>query len=108
MTFRKVLFWVHLIAGLISGLSIAIMCFTGTVLAYAEELVAWARRDARKVDVPALNSPRLTIEQMQAKLKEAQPEARPASIVFQNDPAAAVAFSSERTSGFYVNPYAGE
>jgi uncharacterized iron-regulated membrane protein len=107
MTFRKVLFWVHLAAGIISGLSIGIMCFTGTVLAFEKELIAWAERGARRVEVPA-GASRLTIEQMQARLREAQPEARPMSIVFQNDPAAAVAFSSGRSGGFYVNPYTGD
>src|SRR5262245_32317540 len=108
MTFRKVLFWVHLVAGIISGLSIGIMCFTGTMLAFEKELIAWSERDARRITPPAADAARLTLEQMQAKLKDAQPEARPASIVFQNDPLAAVAFSSGRSGGFYVNPYTGE
>lgn len=107
MSFRKVLFWVHLVAGVISGLSIGIMCFTGTMLAFEKELVAWSERDARRVEVPA-GATRLTLDQMQAKLREAQPDFRPASIVIQNDPAAAVAFSAGRSGGVYVNPYTGE
>jgi uncharacterized iron-regulated membrane protein len=108
MNFRTVLFWIHLVAGLISGLSIGIMCFTGTVLAFEKELVAWSERDARLVAAPAPGTPRLSFEAMQAKLREAQPDLRPGSIVVQNDPRAAVSFSAGRGGGFYVNPYTGE
>lgn len=108
MTFRKTLFWVHLVAGIISGLAIGIMCFTGTMLAFEKELVAWSERDARRIESPTPGAPRLTLAQMQARLREAQPEARPISIVLQNDPHAAVAFPTGRTGGFYVNPYTGE
>jgi uncharacterized iron-regulated membrane protein len=108
MTFRKVLFWVHLVAGLISGLSIGVMCFTGTALAFEKDLIAWSERDARQVTPPSDGTPRLTLEQMQARLTAAQPEARPQSIVIQNDPTAAIAFTAGRSGGFYVNPYTGD
>ena len=89
MTFRKTLFWIHLIAGVVSGLSIGIMCFTGTVLAFEKELVAWAERDARRVDIPAAGATRLPLDVLQRKLKDAHPDARPTAIVMQNDPNAA-------------------
>ena len=50
--FRQTVFWIHLVAGLISGLVIAIMCFTGTVLAFEKQLVAWSERDARQIAPP--------------------------------------------------------
>ena len=108
MSFRSTLFWVHLVAGLISGLSIAIMCFTGTVLAFEKELIAWSERDARQIAPPPASTPRLTLEQMQSKLRETHPDARPSGIVLQNDPRAAVAFTVGRSGGYYVNPYTGE
>lgn len=108
MTFRSFLFWLHLVAGLISGLSIGIMCFTGTVLAFEKQLVAWSERDARQVSVPAPGTPRLSLDDLSAKLRAAQPDARPQSIVVQNDPLAAVAFTTGRSGGFYANPYTGE
>ena len=109
--FRKILFWSHLAAGLISGLAIGIMCFTGTALAFEKQLVAWSQRDARRVALPAEGTPRLTLEQLQAKLRAAQPAARATNVVLQNDPRAAVAFSAGGRGGgggFYVNPYTGE
>ena len=108
MTFRKTLFWIHLAAGVISGLSIGIMCFTGTMLAFEKELIAWAERDARRIELPAAGATRLPLDVLQQKLRDAHPDARPTAIVLQNDPNAAVAFTVSRTSGFYVNPYTGE
>ncbi|HEX2852389.1 MAG TPA: PepSY-associated TM helix domain-containing protein [Opitutaceae bacterium] len=108
MSFRKIIFWAHLVAGVISGLAIGVMCFTGTVLAFEKEIVAWSERDARHVEPPAAPASRLSLDELQRRFREARPEARPATIVLQNDPTAAVAFSAGRTGGFYVNPYTGE
>ncbi len=108
MSFRKILFWAHLVAGVIAGLAIAIMCFTGTILAFEKELIAWAERDARVISLTDAGTPRLSVEELQRKLREARPEARPQTIVLQNDPTAAVAFSAGRTSTFYVNPLSGD
>lgn len=105
---RKTLFWLHLLAGVISGLAIAVMCFTGTLLAFEKDLVAWAERDARIIAAPAPGAPRLSLDQLQASLRVAQPDARPASLTLQNDPLAAVAFAAGRAGTFYVNPYTGE
>lgn len=107
MTFRSVLFWAHLAAGLIAGVAIGIMCFTGTVLAFEQEIVAWAERDARQVAVPA-EATRLPLADLQRKLREAQPEFRATSVTLLKDPAAAVTFTAGRDDSFFVNPYTGE
>lgn len=108
MNFRTLLFWLHLAAGLVAGVSIGIMCFTGTVLAFEKELVAWSERDARRIDPPAGNATRLPLEQLRERLRQARPDASAANVVLLNDPAAAVAFTAGRSGGNYVNPYTGE
>ena len=69
-TFRKILFWSHLVAGLAAGLAIGVMCFTGTLLAFEKELVAWAERDARHVEPPAAGTPRLTLDELQTMMQD--------------------------------------
>jgi uncharacterized iron-regulated membrane protein len=108
MSVRKILFWAHLTAGVIAGLAIGIMCFTGTVLAFEKELVAWSENDARRIASPAADAPRLSLEEMQRQLRAAKPDARPQSAILQNDPTAAVAFAAGRSGTYYVNPYTGE
>lgn len=105
--FRSVLFWMHLVAGLIAGVSIGIMCFTGTLLAFEQEIVNWAERDARRVAVPA-GGVRVPFADLQRKLRETEPEFRAASVTLQNDPAAAITFTAGRDDARYVNPYTGE
>ncbi|MEY4489932.1 MAG: hypothetical protein RIQ79_2440 [Verrucomicrobiota bacterium] len=53
MPFRKVFFWLHLIAGLAAGLVILVMSATGVALAFEDEIVAWAERDVRRVEPPS-------------------------------------------------------
>ena len=107
-TFRSIIFWMHLAAGLIAGAAIGIMCFTGTALAFENELVAWAERDARRVTPPAPDAARLPLGDLLKKVREAQPEARPAGIVVAANPREAVAFTLGREGALYANPYTGE
>jgi uncharacterized iron-regulated membrane protein len=106
--FRSIVFWTHLTAGLIAGLFIGIMCFTGTVLAFEHEIVAWAERDARQVAPPSTHATRLPLADLQRSLRETQPEFRPTGVVLLNDPTAAIVFNAGRDGGFYLNPYTGE
>mgnify|MGYP000670977921 CR=1 FL=1 len=91
----------------VAGVAIGIMCFTGTVLAFEQEIVAWAERDARQVAVPA-EATRLPLADLQRKLRETQPEFRATSVTLLKDPAAAVTFTAGRDDSFFVNPYTGE
>lgn len=108
MRFRPVLFWLHLAAGIACGLVIALLCFTGTTLAFEKELTAWAERDVRQVAPPETGAPRLGLEELAARLRASFPDARPANIVVSRDPLAAVAFTASRTEGWHANPYTGE
>ncbi len=106
---RKILFWIHLVAGLVAGLVIAIMSFTGVVLAFEQELVAWAERDARRVTAPAdPAATRLPLAELQVRVREALPEVRSPAISLANDPGAAVTISAGRDTAYYINPYTGE
>ena len=106
MTFRKTLFWVHLVTGLLAALIIAMLSFTGAALAYQEELIAWAERDARRVEVPANPHPRLSIEALQQRVQAEAPTAKNLSITLRNHPGAAVAFGT-REGSWYADPYTG-
>jgi uncharacterized iron-regulated membrane protein len=47
--FRKLLFWLHLSAGLIAGAIILLMAVTGVLLTYEKQLIHWA--DTRSLDI---------------------------------------------------------
>jgi len=105
---RSVLFWLHLAAGIVCGLIIAVLCITGTALAFEKELTAWAERDARQIAVPADGTPRLSIDALAGKLRATFPEAKPGTIVVARDPGTAVAFTVSRSESYHANPYSGE
>jgi uncharacterized iron-regulated membrane protein len=106
--FRQVLFWLHLSAGLICGVVVALLCLTGTALAFEKELIAWAERDARRIEAPAADATRLGIEELTARLRASFPEARPGNIVVSKDPRTAVAFPVSRTESYHADPCTGE
>jgi uncharacterized iron-regulated membrane protein len=108
MSFRKVVFWLHLIAGVIAGVVIFIMSATGVALAFEKEIVAWAERDVRRVSPPTADAKPLGLDVLLAKLREQRTNERPSAITWEADPTIAVAVSYGRTNAFYVNPYSGE
>ena len=107
MSLGKVIFWLHLIAGVVAGIIILVMSATGVALAFEKEIIAWADRDVRRV-VPSAGAHRLPVDDLLARVRAAHPEARPTSLLIHSDPGVAPLASASRTNGFYVNPYTGE
>lgn len=104
---RRTLFWLHLAAGLVAGVAIGVMCVTGAALAFEKQIVAWAERDARRVEIP-VNAPRLPLAELAQRLRATHPDARPTAIVVSADPRDAVTFQFGRDAALYANPYTGE
>ena len=84
---HKIIFWSHLLAGLVAGLVIFIMSFTGVILMYERQITEYIERDARRVTPPP-DGKRLSYDELIAKVRNAIPEARPAAITVKSDPAA--------------------
>lgn len=108
MPVRKTIFWLHLIAGIIAGLAIGIMCFTGVALGFEKQLVSWSERDARQIMPPAADATRLPLRALLKNIRDTNPETRPSSITISSDPADAIAFQLGREGALYANPYTGE
>ncbi len=108
MVFRKILFWTHLVAGLLAGLAIAVMCFTGTMLAFEKQLLAHVEREVRFAAAPPAGTPRLTLDDLARRVREAHPEPRATALVVSPEPLATVAFSLGREATVYANPFTGE
>jgi uncharacterized iron-regulated membrane protein len=105
-TFRKILFWMHLTAGLTAGVIIFIMCVTGALLAFERQLIEYSEHDVRHV-ASASGAARLSAQQVIEKLREARPNAKPSSIAVANEPGATWAVSLAREGQLYLDPYTG-
>ncbi|MFP2964417.1 PepSY-associated TM helix domain-containing protein, partial [Myxococcus sp. 1LA] len=107
-TFRNIIFWIHLIAGVVTGLVIAIMSFTGVVIAFEKQIIEWAERDVRTVQVPSPGAPRLSVEELVERVRAVRTDGQPSGVTVFPEPDSAVLVSIGRGSVTYVNPYTGE
>lgn len=106
--FRKVLFWLHLISGVLAGIFIFIMCVSGALLSFEPNILASAESEMRSVKPPTENAQRLSVNEIITKVQTAKPSAKPSGITLQNDKNAAAAISLGRDGQIFVNPYTGE
>ncbi|HEX8733951.1 MAG TPA: PepSY-associated TM helix domain-containing protein [Pyrinomonadaceae bacterium] len=107
-SFRKILFWLHLTAGVTTGIIILIMCVTGVILTFEAQIKDYAESDVRYVKTPENNSQRLTPTELFAKLFAAKPDAKPSGLTLKADQTASAAFALGREGTLYMNPYTGE
>ncbi|MEO8129544.1 MAG: PepSY-associated TM helix domain-containing protein [Bryobacteraceae bacterium] len=106
MTFRKILFWMHLPAGLLAGAIIMIMCCTGVLLTYERQVVAWADRGYR-VDPPTSGAVRLPLENLEIHLRYSG-QRLPTTLTIRSDRTAPMEASFGREKTAYLNPYTGD
>ena len=106
--FRKIIFWLHLVSGVLAGIFIFIMCVTGALLSFESNILEFAESDMRVVQIPPENAARLPIQQLIAKVIEAKPNAKPSNIILQNEENAAINISFGREGQVFVNSYTGE
>lgn len=92
---RKILFWLHLTAGVVAGLVILTMSVTGVLLAFERQSVAFAERDLRA----AASSPPLAPSALVAAAAREARGLTPSAVTVRSDARApvAVAFGRERT-----------
>jgi uncharacterized iron-regulated membrane protein len=100
---RRILFWLHLVAGVVAGAIILVMSVTGVLLTYERQLTAWA--DGHRVaSSPAVA--RLPVEALAARVREARGTA-PSAITLRADPTEPAAFAFGREATVFVDPYSG-
>ena len=104
MSFRKIIFWLHLIAGCLAGLVILVMALTGVILAFERQMVA----KAESVAAPSTGAARLSMATLLNKVREANEDAMPSMITMRSDETAPVVFNFGREKMLWVNPYTGE
>jgi uncharacterized iron-regulated membrane protein len=104
MSFRKVLFWTHLTAGVTAGLVILVMSVTGVLLTYERQITEWA--DGFSVTPPTPDTRPLGVEQLTAIARDGG-RGELASITLRAEPAPA-AFSFGRGPIVFLDPYTGK
>lgn len=106
-SFRRIIFWLHLIAGALAGIFIFIMCVTGALLSFESNILEYAERGQRVVEVPSENAVRLPISEIIARVRAEKPNAKLSNITLRNDRSAAGIVAVGRGEQLFVNPYTG-
>ncbi len=86
---RTLIFWPHLIAGLLAGLVILLMSVTGVLLTYERQMIAWSDGHFRS-SPPRPGAERLPVETLLARLREAHPDLAPTALTIRSEADATV------------------
>ena len=105
-TFRSLIFWIHLIAGVAAGVVVLIMSITGVALTYEKQMLEWADRGAWTAPSSA-DARHLAPETLLAKVAEAQPGAAPTGVALRANPAAPATVTFDGNKSLLVDPYTG-
>lgn len=106
-TFRRLIFWTHLIIGVAAGLVVVIMSATGVLLTYEKQIVAWADTRGYDAGPPAPEATRLPIETLVAKVRAERPDLNIGTITVKADANAPVSVAAGREDTVFVNAYTG-
>ena len=106
-TFRSVLFWVHLVAGVLAGVVILLMSVTGVALTYEKQMLEWADQRAHPWVPPSNGARPLSPETLLAEVAVARPGAAPTGVTRRADPRAPATVTLEGNGALLVNPYTG-
>lgn len=108
-SFRTLLFWTHLIAGVSAAIIIVIMSVTGVALTYQRQMQYWAdTRDFRTSPDPG--TPRLALDELIARVEPALATDAPVqvtTVTYRADPTLPVALAAGNKT-YYANPYTGD
>jgi uncharacterized iron-regulated membrane protein len=105
MTLRRILFWIHLSAGVVAGIVIFTMSLTGVILAYERQITRWADHEFRIKPSPAQQI--FTASEIIANIHDVEKKS-PSGLTIRraSDSPAELAFGRDRV--IFVNPYNNE
>lgn len=107
-SFRKIIFWLHLTAGILAGIFIFVMCVTGALLSFQSNILEFAEREMRFVSIPSENQNRLPMQELVAKVLAEKPNSKFTNITLRKEENAAATVALGRDGQVFVNLYTGE
>src|SRR5690606_3345166 len=107
MSFRKINNWLHLWLGLISGIIVFIVCITGCIWVFNEEITGLLEPETR---VEKQNKPVILPSAIKEIAQKEFPEMKVSYVTYQQGRAANVGLGERRKGGatLKINPYTGE
>jgi len=106
MRVRPILFWSHLVAGVLAGLVILMMSVTGVLLTYERQIVDWAEQSLQRD--AANNRESLSADELVSIARQSAPDAQQVTITYKRSPDAAIKLSAGRDHELLVDPHTGD
>ncbi|GHB02088.1 hypothetical protein GCM10009069_26090 [Algimonas arctica] len=104
MSFRKIMFWSHLVAGVAAGVFILLMSVTGVLLTYEKNMVNMARNS---VNIAVRNdAQRLSFDSLADRARTL--DRAGASLIVSRNPDAPVLIQQRGQDPILLNPYTGD
>ena len=104
--FRSVVFWMHLVCGVVAGVVVLIMSITGVALTYEKQMLEWADRGAWTAPSP-VGVRHLPPETLLAKAAAAQPGLAPTGFTLRAPAAAPATVTFQGNKSLLIDPYTG-
>ncbi|MEZ5757512.1 MAG: PepSY-associated TM helix domain-containing protein [Emcibacteraceae bacterium] len=104
MTLHKILYWPHLICGVLAAVLILIMSVTGVLLTYERQIIVWAENTYERP--VSLNIDPVTIDEILNRNRDNINHKEIRSLKISNDPEAPLVVSSKEN--YYINRYSGD
>ncbi len=109
--FNRIIAWLHLWPSLIFGVFIFIVCLTGTVIVYGDEIIEWSAGNAKYVDV--IENKRISSDEIIRKLNKKYPGYIVSEFVFYKDAQRTTRLrvyniKERKLAMVYINPYNGK
>jgi uncharacterized iron-regulated membrane protein len=105
MTLRTLIFWPHLIAGVVAGVVVLIMSVTGVILTYEGQLNAWSDSEFRSIPPPD-GAARLSVEDIVTTVRRDHPDVEIGAVTLNSQPDAPVSITAGRQT-IYADAYTG-
>ena len=106
MTPKKIVFWLHLSAGMVAGVVILIMSVTGVLLTYERQMAEWADLRASRIVGADQGAQRLPIDTIVQRVAQREEGAQLGTVTVRQGEAPVTVTSGSRT--LFVNPYTGD
>src|SRR6185503_5572882 len=105
MTLRTLIFWPHLIAGVVAGVVVLTMSVTGVLLTYERQLNAWSDSEFKSTP-PATGAAPLSVEDLVTTVRLEHPDVEVGAVTFNSRPDAPVSITAGRQT-IYADAYTG-
>jgi uncharacterized iron-regulated membrane protein len=103
---RPILFWTHLVAGVVAGAVVLIMSVTGVLLTYQKQMTLWADLRGIEAGPPVAGASPLSADSL-VRLVASRTEKPPTAVVWRNGASMPVEFQFGREGRQYVSAYTG-